>query len=51
MSAPQKTRCWRYGKDACRQPGSNSVRIGAHVYQFCNDPKHQPNIPRKGRKS
>lgn len=37
-----KRRCREYIRSGCRAKATNSVRIGAHVYAFCDDPKHAP---------
>ena len=36
------TRCWCYTSHGCRQQVTRSVRIGAHVYRYCDNPKHEP---------
>jgi hypothetical protein len=46
MTPDKAGRCWRYGRDGCRAPATNSVRIGAHVYRWCTDPAHDPRGPR-----
>jgi len=42
MARTKKPRCWCYLKAGCRQTGSNTVRIGARVIHFCDNPNHAP---------
>jgi len=42
--APKRDeRCWQWGRDACRNHATNTVRIGSLVYHYCDNPKHDPN--------